>query len=152
MALLSIMKLVFISSFSLSKNLQLTCHTSKSVSITHSVVMAKLLFKLCFLFFYFNSFIYLHSRCFTPPGSPSNCSTSHTSSPAPSPHLREDVPTQHLTRPLNSLGPPISWGLGASSLNPNPAILCYICVGVLISAGVCCLAGGPVFERSWGPG
>ena len=26
-----------------------------------------------------------------------------------------------------------------------------MCVGGLILAGVCCLFGGPVFERSWGP-
>ena len=36
-------------------------------------------------------------------------------------------------------------------LNPDPAVLCCICVGGLISTGVCCLVSGPVPERSWGP-
>jgi hypothetical protein len=36
-------------------------------------------------------------------------------------------------------------------MSPNPAVLCCICVGGLISAGVCCLVGGPVSERSQGP-
>jgi hypothetical protein len=31
-----------------------------------------------------------------------------------------------------------------------PAVLCCICIGVLISADVFCLFGGPVFERSQG--
>jgi hypothetical protein len=33
-------------------------------------------------------------------------------------------------------------------LNPDPAVLCCICVGGPISAGVCCLVGVPVSERS----
>jgi hypothetical protein len=49
---------------------------------------------------------------------------------------------------LNSLGPSVSWGLGESSLNTDPEVLCFIRVGGLISAGVCCLFGGPVFEGS----
>jgi hypothetical protein len=35
-------------------------------------------------------------------------------------------------------------------MNTDPEVLYYMCVGGLISAGVCCLFGGPVFERSWG--
>jgi hypothetical protein len=35
-------------------------------------------------------------------------------------------------------------------LNPDPAVLCCTCVGGLIRAGVCCLFGGPVIERSLG--
>jgi len=42
---------------------------------------------------------------------PSNCSTFHIP-----PSLHEDVPTLQPTRPLNVLGHPVSWGLGASSL------------------------------------
>jgi hypothetical protein len=36
------------------------------------------------------------------------------------------------------------------SLRPDQAVLCCICVRGLISAGVCCLVGGSVSERSWG--
>ena len=35
-------------------------------------------------------------------------------------------------------------------MNTDRAVLYCMCVGVLISAGVCCLVGGPVFERSQG--
>lgn len=35
-------------------------------------------------------------------------------------------------------------------LNPNHAVLCCVCVGSLISLGVCCLVGCTVFERSQG--
>ena len=67
--------------------------------------------------------------------------------------------THHPTRPLNSLGPPLYWRLFATSLvaaasssqlSSNYAVLCCICVRDLISAGVCCLFGGLVFERSQG--
>jgi hypothetical protein len=103
-------------------------------------------FLFCFFFlcfFLFNS----HSRFYSPPGPLSDCSTSHISSLTHC--LHEDVPTT--TRPLNSLGPPVSWGLGASSLiEPRLSIpLLYMCWG-LISAGVCYLVGGPVSERSGG--
>ena len=36
------------------------------------------------------------------------------------------------------------------SLNTDTAVLYCICVGGLISVGVCCLSGGPVFVRSQG--
>ena len=51
---------------------------------------------------------------------------------------------------LKSLGPSVSWGLGAPSLNehrPGSPLL-YVCWGPPISW--CMLLGGPVFERSWG--
>jgi hypothetical protein len=35
-------------------------------------------------------------------------------------------------------------------MNTDQAVLCCMCVGDIISAGVCCLVGGPVFERSLG--
>jgi hypothetical protein len=35
-------------------------------------------------------------------------------------------------------------------MNTDLAVLCCMCVGGLISAGVCYLFGGPVFERSRG--
>jgi hypothetical protein len=46
-----------------------------------------------------------------------------------------DVPNTHSTWPLNSLGPPVSWGLGASSLNehrPGSPLL-YVCWGAYFS-------------------
>jgi hypothetical protein len=46
-----------------------------------------------------------------------------------------DAPTLHPTWPLNSQGPPVSWGLGASSLNehrPRSPLL-YMCWGPHIS-------------------
>ena len=45
--------------------------------------------------------------------------------------LHVDIPNPHPTWPLNSLGPPVSWGLGASSLNehrPRSPLL-YVCWG-----------------------
>ena len=59
----------------------------------------------------------------------------------PTPCLHEDVPTPNPTRPLNSLGPPVSWGLGASSLTePRPSSpLLYMCWGPHIS---CCMLPG----------
>jgi hypothetical protein len=35
-------------------------------------------------------------------------------------------------------------------MNTDPEVLYWMCVGGLISAGVCCLFGGSVFERSQG--
>jgi hypothetical protein len=66
------------------------------------------------------------------------------------PRLHVDGPASHRTWPLNSLGPPVSWGLGASSLNQHRPGSPLLCVGGLISAGVCCLVGGPVSERFQG--
>jgi hypothetical protein len=37
-------------------------------------------------------------------------------------------------------------------MNTDPEVLYCMCVGGLLSAGVCCLFGGPVFERSQGSG
>ena len=34
-------------------------------------------------------------------------------------------------------------------MNPDPEVLCCICVGGLISTGVCLLVGGPILERTW---
>ena len=78
----------------------------------------------CKTFFLFLSlFFVLHSRFYSPHSIPSDWSTSHTSC------LQEDVTTAPPTRPLNSLGPPGSWGLGASSLTePRPDCpLLYMC-------------------------
>jgi hypothetical protein len=88
-----------------------SCYSSMSVSV-------------------FLSFIYLHSRFCPPPSSPpSDCSTFHTSSPPLC--LYEDVPTPYPLPKQTSklLGPPVSWGLGASSLTelrPDSPLL-YMC-------------------------
>jgi hypothetical protein len=84
-----------------------------------------------------------------PPSPPSHCPTSHTFPLSPCLHV--NVPTPYPTWPLNSLEPPVSWGLGASSLNEHrPGNPLLMCVRGLILAGVCCLFGGLVFERSQG--
>ena len=101
-----------------------------------------------FSFLYILKFFTLHILlpC---PALPSNCSTFHNSSPHPCLHV--DVPTTHLTWLLNSLGPPISWGLCVSSLNEHwpESPLLYLCLG-LISADESCQFGGPVCKRSQG--
>jgi hypothetical protein len=65
-----------------------------------------------------------------------------------------DVLIPHASWPLNSLGLlGVSWRLGSFNLlwmNTDPTVLRCMCVGGLISAGVCCLFDGPVFGRSWG--
>jgi hypothetical protein len=47
----------------------------------------------------------------------------------PTPCLQVDVPTPNPIWTLNSLGPPVSWGLGASSLNEHRpgSLLLYVC-------------------------
>jgi hypothetical protein len=87
---------------------------------------------------FFMCFILINSYCnsifYSPhPDPPFNCSTSHTFSPPHSLHV--DVPTHYPTSSLNSLGPLVSWGLGASSLNehrPSSSLL-YVCWGTHIS-------------------
>jgi hypothetical protein len=76
--------------------------------------------------FFFFFFCFLHS-IFYLPNPPSDCSTSHISSLPPC--LYMGVPNPHLTWPLNSVRPPVSWELGASSLNehrPGSSLL-YVC-------------------------
>jgi hypothetical protein len=75
----------------------------------------------------------------------------HIPYPFPTPCLYVDISTPHPTWPLNSLGPPVSWELGASSLNEHRtgSPLLHMCWGSHISwcmLPVC----GPVFERSQG--
>jgi hypothetical protein len=60
-----------------------------------------------------------------------------TPHPIPSPH---GCPHPHSTWPLSSLGSPVS----------DLEVLYCMCVGGFISAGICSLFGGSVFERSWG--
>ena len=88
-------------------------------------------FFLSFFLFVFYSFIFTLQILFPLPGPPSDYSTSHTSSPT---HVstRMSLPlTSHPTGPLNSLGHPVSWELGASSLTePRPGSpLLYRCWG-----------------------
>jgi hypothetical protein len=70
------------------------------------VIFLKIYFIDCFIFYLFIFALQILSN----PGSPSDCSTSHTSSPPP--YLHQDVltPNTHPTKPkpLNSLGPPVS--------------------------------------------
>ena len=94
------------------------------------------------LFILHSIFYFLSSPC-----PPSYCSTSHTSSPPPC--LNVAIPISHANWPLNSLGPPATWGLGTSSPNEHRPCspLMYVCWWPGISW--CRLPfGGPVFERS----
>lgn len=71
----------------------------------------------------------------------------------PSPHAPAQSPRGwlHPTRPPHSLGPQVSWGLGAPCESWPGSPLLHMCWGPLIS--LCMLPdGGSVFERSWGPG
>lgn len=91
------------------------------------------------LYFYF---MFLQPKIFFPPGLLFECSPSHTSSP----HLHKDVPIPQLppTRAPHSLGSPVSWGLGISSLTkPRPNIpLLYMCWGASYQL---------VLLRGWSP-
>jgi hypothetical protein len=63
---------------------------------------------------------------------------------------KRNTHTADQTRPPHSMGLQVSWELGTSLTSPDWAVLCCICVGDFISAGVCCLVGSSMFERSWG--
>ena len=94
------------------------------------------------------SLIFFTVQIYSPPSSPSNCSISHTSS---CPQSLRGCPHSYPTSSPYSLSPQVSPGLGASSLSEaRPSSPRSVCVGGFISAGVCCLVGGPVFGRSWG--
>ena len=87
-----------------------------------------------FLNFSFNLPFTPHIPFPTRPHSPSKCSTSPPPPPHHAPPPRGCL--QHPpTWPLNSLGPPVSWGLGTSSLNehrPGSPLL-YVCWGPRLS-------------------
>ena len=106
----------------------------------------------------FFSLIYFYSTIFIPllvhPLNHKNIfSISHTfssSSPKGCPHL----PNHPFATPPDLATP---WGLKSLegkvhllSLSQELVVFCCICVGSLISAGVCCLVGGSVSEQSWG--
>ena len=124
-------------------------YSYENTNSSSSIRVQTLIFWICLSFLKFiYLFIFLHSIFYFPCSClPSSCSTSQTSYPLFCLHV--DVPTSHPNWPLSSPGPPGSlvhhlW------MNTDPAVLYYICVGDFISAGVCCLFGGQVFERSWG--
>lgn len=62
------------------------------------------------------------------------------------------VPTPHPSRPPHSLWPPVSWGLGASSVieSRSSIPLLYMCWWPHISWYMLCLVGGSVSKRSGG--
>jgi hypothetical protein len=95
--------------------------SSKSLAFSDNVSLLLILM----FFFFFHSGFYSH------PGLPSECSTSHTASP-PSCFHKDASPA---TRRLKSLGPPVSWGLGASSLTKHRhgSPVLYMCWGPHIS-------------------
>jgi hypothetical protein len=88
-----------------------------------------LLFYWKYIFLNFILFLiyFLHSFHYCP--SPSTLRLLHIPHLLPTtPHLHMDAPTPHPTWPLNSLGPAVSWELGASSLNEHSPLL-YVCWG-----------------------
>jgi hypothetical protein len=91
------------------------------------------IFLILFHLFYSPDFIPLpvHSLTFPHPMSPPCHPVSTRMSPPPYPHY-------HPTRLLNSLGPPVSWELGASSLNEHRpgSPLPYMCWGPHVSRGM----------------
>lgn len=60
----------------------------------------------CRLFLLVNLLFTLHIFPSSLPRPPSNCYTSHASSPLPCPHMDVPTPPPH-PQPLNSLGPPV---------------------------------------------
>ena len=79
---------------------------------------------------------FLHPRFYPPPGPYSDKSPTHTSSPFPRLHKDVLIPlSPYPTRPLYSLGTPISWELGASSLTEPrcSSPMLYMCWGPHIS-------------------
>jgi hypothetical protein len=107
-----------------------------------------LLFKYSLILFYTTVFIPL--SVWPLPLSAPNCSPSHISSPTPTISKRMFPPHPHLFRPPHFLGPQVFQGLGAFSptvARPSSPLL-YMCWGPHTLAGVCCLVGGSVSERS----
>ena len=104
------------------------CYSQVSEAMSHIKIInfSPDLFNLLFIysFFYTPDFIPLPVHPLTVPH------------PIPRPHTplstwMSPPPTPYPTRPLNSLGPPVSWGLGTSSLTePRPSSpLLYVCWG-----------------------
>ena len=104
------------------------------------------------MFVYLFILIYLifssYSRCYTPPGPPSDCSTSHTTAH----HFHKIVFNPHLTRTTQETVCGLQSLEGLVHLlwlNPDLAVLCCMCVWGIMSACIFCLIGGSVSERSW---
>jgi len=97
---------------------------------------------------------FLHSRFYSPPGSPPDYSTSHTSPQLwnyPRAVLKRMSPSHPPNKASKLPGASSLWGLGASSLtDPRLGVLCCLWVGGLSSDGVCWLIGDPVSKRSQG--
>jgi hypothetical protein len=110
-------------------------------------------YDMIYIYIYLTLFVIhiLHSIFHSPPLSIHPPTAPHPTPPlhpTPSPH---GCPYHHPSWPLKSLGPPVSWGLGTSSLNEHrPRSPLLYCVWGVISTGICCPFGGPVFKRSQG--
>jgi hypothetical protein len=87
------------------------------------------------IFIYLFIYLFIYFTLQTPSPSQSTLWQFHIPYLLPGPCLHEDVPTPYPIWPLNSLGPPVSWRLRASSLiehSPSSPLL-YICGGPHIS-------------------
>ena len=88
--------------------------------------------------------LFPQSSC--PPPSPfSHSSSFHSSTPS---HLQEDVLSPSLSHQISRLpGAPSLWRVRYIFSDCVPGVFCCIC---FIWAGICCLVGGSVSERSQG--
>jgi hypothetical protein len=87
------------------------------------------------LMLFFSPWLLFIYFIYTPDFIPCPLNPPTVSHPIPPPHPLSSwgwpPPTTHLTRPKNTLGPPVCWGLGPSSLNgyrPSSPLL-YVCWG-----------------------
>jgi hypothetical protein len=97
----------------------------------HRVFFFFLLKNLFIYLFIYLIYLTLHSRYYSHYDSHSNYSTTQTTSTVLSPWgCPHAYPHPHSTWPLNTLGPPVSWGLGTSSLTEpiHSSLLLYMCV------------------------
>ena len=112
----------------------------------------KLEYLLCVTNFKKSNFLIFHLFTYTAFFIPSPCHspTFPPLIPPPQPPDHMDFSTSHPTWPLNTLGPPVSWGLGASSLNEHRSgsPLLYVCWGPHISWCMLSVWWSSVWENS----
>lgn len=134
----------------------LFCLIYLSIFSSHWEILFYFLEHYSFFFFSFSwpFNLFLQSRLDPHPGTLSNCSTSHTSSPLPMFSRGCPHPPPHHTS--LSLGPQVFWGLGASSpTEPRPGSpLLFMCQGPHISwfrlpGWWCSVWEIPVVQVSW---
>ena len=100
-----------------------------SKPVTEFLCDGSVMFANSFSFFFFDIYLFFYSKYFILIFNMSTVLLFHISYLLPIPLSPGGCPTVHLTWPLNSQGPQVSWGLGTASLNEhrpgNP--LLYVC-------------------------